>query len=156
MATRRFPRSGTYVAVVRAAGGWSIDAAEQVAGAGLDMLQSLVEKSLVRFGSERYSLLELCRNPDLATEVPTPDNGGISTDGLTYTFKLRKNVRWHDKTPFTAADVKFTYGVVMLPGVDVRGRVGWDGIGEVVILRPTRRSWCVVARGEPCGGNGGF
>ena len=42
-------------------GGWSLDAAEHVAGAGIDSLQSLVEKSLVRFGSERYSLLETIR-----------------------------------------------------------------------------------------------
>lgn len=27
---------------------------------------------------------------------------------LTYTFHLRKNVKWHDGKPFTAADVKFT------------------------------------------------
>jgi peptide/nickel transport system substrate-binding protein len=32
----------------------------------------------------------------------------ISPDGLTYTFYLRKNVVWHDDTPFTSADVKFT------------------------------------------------
>jgi len=42
-------------------GGWSLDAAEHVAGASLDTLQSLVEKSLVRFGDERYSLLETIR-----------------------------------------------------------------------------------------------
>ena len=43
------------------AGGFTLDAAEQVAGADLDALQSLVEKSLVRFGGERYSLLETIR-----------------------------------------------------------------------------------------------
>jgi predicted ATPase/class 3 adenylate cyclase len=43
------------------AGGWTLEAAEQVAGASLDTLQSLVEKSLVRFGEERYSLLETIR-----------------------------------------------------------------------------------------------
>jgi len=42
-------------------GGWTLEAAEQVAGAALDTLQSLVEKSLVRFGEERYSLLETIR-----------------------------------------------------------------------------------------------
>ncbi len=33
----------------------------------------------------------------------------VSDDNLTYTFKLRKNVKWHDGKPFTAADVKFSY-----------------------------------------------
>jgi peptide/nickel transport system substrate-binding protein len=33
----------------------------------------------------------------------------ISPDGLTYTFQLRKGVRWHDGQPFTSADVKFSY-----------------------------------------------
>ena len=42
-------------------GGWTLDAAEEVAGAGLDTIQSLVEKSLVRFDGERYSLLETIR-----------------------------------------------------------------------------------------------
>lgn len=33
----------------------------------------------------------------------------ISPDGLTYTFHVRKNARWHDGTPLTAKDVSFTY-----------------------------------------------
>lgn len=33
--------------------------------------------------------------PDLATEVPTKDNGGISADGTTYTVKLKKGVKWN-------------------------------------------------------------
>ncbi|WP_459129561.1 ABC transporter substrate-binding protein [Guggenheimella bovis] len=33
----------------------------------------------------------------------------ISQDGKTITFFLRKDVTWHDKTPFTAKDVYFTF-----------------------------------------------
>ncbi|HEX5503705.1 MAG TPA: ABC transporter substrate-binding protein [Thermomicrobiales bacterium] len=51
--------------------------------------------------------------PDLATAVPTKENGGISADGLTYTFKLRDDVKWHDGQPFTAKDVAFTYKTAM-------------------------------------------
>ena len=40
--------------------------------------------------------------PDLAEEWT------ISDDGLVYTFKLRDGVKWHDGTPFTSADVKFS------------------------------------------------
>lgn len=32
----------------------------------------------------------------------------VSPDGLTYTFELRKGVKWHDGRPFGAQDVKFT------------------------------------------------
>src|SRR5690606_4745308 len=32
----------------------------------------------------------------------------ISSDGLTYTFSLRPDVRWHDGEPFTAQDVIFS------------------------------------------------
>jgi predicted ATPase/class 3 adenylate cyclase len=43
------------------AGGCTLEAADQVAEADLDMLQSLVEKSLLRFSDERYSMLETIR-----------------------------------------------------------------------------------------------
>ncbi len=43
------------------AGGCRLDAAEEVAGADLDTLQSLVEKSLLRFSNERYWMLETIR-----------------------------------------------------------------------------------------------
>ncbi|MBV8580596.1 MAG: peptide ABC transporter substrate-binding protein, partial [Candidatus Eremiobacteraeota bacterium] len=47
--------------------------------------------------------------PDVATEVPTLANGGISRDGLRVTYHLRQNVRWHDGVPLTARDCVFTY-----------------------------------------------
>ncbi len=50
--------------------------------------------------------------PYLAREVPSVSNGGISSDGLTYTLKLRNDVKWHDGVPFTAKDVLFTLNVI--------------------------------------------
>jgi peptide/nickel transport system substrate-binding protein len=64
----------------------------------------------------------------LLTEVPAVENGGISEDSLTWTFHLRDDVTWHDGEPFTSADVKFTYEMIMLEGTDVRSRVGWDRV----------------------------
>ena len=32
----------------------------------------------------------------------------VSTDGLTLTFNIRQNAKWHDGVPLTAEDVKFT------------------------------------------------
>ncbi len=36
-----------------------------------------------------------------------------SDDGLTWTFKLRRDVRWHDGEPFTARDVDFTFNQII-------------------------------------------
>ena len=47
--------------------------------------------------------------PVLAAEVPSRANGGIAADGLSTTWKLRKNVQWHDGQPFTADDVVFNW-----------------------------------------------
>jgi peptide/nickel transport system substrate-binding protein len=50
---------------------------------------------------------------DPNTGVPVPsglaDYWEVSADGLTYTFYLNANAKWHDGTPLTAADVDFSY-----------------------------------------------
>ena len=46
--------------------------------------------------------------PILAAEVPSRDNGGLSADGKSVTWKLKKGVTWHDGAPFTADDVVFS------------------------------------------------
>ncbi|NNM72920.1 peptide ABC transporter substrate-binding protein [Enterovirga aerilata] len=46
--------------------------------------------------------------PQLAAEVPSRENGGLSADGREVTWKLKRNVKWHDGKPFTADDVVFT------------------------------------------------
>jgi ABC-type transport system substrate-binding protein len=54
---------------------------------------------------------ELALQPDLAAELPTTQNGGkvVNPDGtVTYTFRLRDNLQFHDRKPVTADDVKFS------------------------------------------------
>lgn len=46
--------------------------------------------------------------PTLAAEIPTRANGGLAADGRSVTWKLKRNVTWHDGKPFTADDVVFT------------------------------------------------
>ncbi|MDQ6639661.1 MAG: ABC transporter substrate-binding protein [Pseudomonadota bacterium] len=38
----------------------------------------------------------------------------VSPDGRTYTFKLRRNVKWHDGKPFSADDVVFTFAEFLI------------------------------------------
>src|SRR5437016_2456030 len=47
--------------------------------------------------------------PVLAAEIPDLENDGLSRDGLTVTWKLKPNVKWHDGKPFTADDVVFNW-----------------------------------------------
>jgi len=69
--------------------------------------------------------------PELATEVPTYDNGGISKDGLTITYHLRHGVKWQDGVPFTAHDCMFTFHAIMNPANNVQSRAGWDHVANV-------------------------
>lgn len=50
--------------------------------------------------------------PELATEIPSRSNGGVSADGRTITYHLRKGVVWSDGAPFTADDVVFSANTV--------------------------------------------
>ena len=47
--------------------------------------------------------------PQLAAEVPTKANGGLSEDGKSVVWKLKQGVKWHDGKPFSADDVVFTW-----------------------------------------------
>jgi len=69
--------------------------------------------------------------PELATQVPTQANGGVSKDGLTITYHLRKGVRWSDGAPFDADDVVFSTSVVNNPANNEVGRLGWDQITKI-------------------------
>jgi len=55
--------------------------------------------------------------PQLATELPTRENGGISPDGKTWTVHIRSGVRWQDGRPLTARDVAFTYNLIIENGL---------------------------------------
>ena len=69
--------------------------------------------------------------PVLAAEVPSVENGGVSKDGLTITYKLKKGVKWSDGQPFTSADVKFTWEALINPKNLVKSRSGYELIESV-------------------------
>ena len=47
--------------------------------------------------------------PILAADIPSLDNGGVASDARTVTWRLKRNVAWHDGKPFSADDVVFTW-----------------------------------------------
>ena len=83
-------------------------------------VEMLIYESLTRVDPEGNHV------PALASEVPSLENGGISEDLMTYSYTLRDNVTWHDGTPFTAADVIFTYEAIADPSVNALSRAGFE------------------------------
>jgi peptide/nickel transport system substrate-binding protein len=55
--------------------------------------------------------------PFLAAEIPSIENGGISDNGKSVTWKLKEGIKWSDGTPFMADDVVFTYQFITNPKV---------------------------------------
>lgn len=64
---------------------------------------SLVIEPLARF-NEAGDLV-----PYVAEAIPTVENGGISEDLTTITWKIRPGILWSDGTPVTADDAVFTW-----------------------------------------------
>src|SRR6266704_3366552 len=60
----------------------------------------------------------------------------FSKDCLILTFKLRKNVKWHDGRPFTADDVIFTYKTMMNPKTPTAYKNDFEPIKDVQAVDP--------------------
>jgi peptide/nickel transport system substrate-binding protein len=69
--------------------------------------------------------------PELALSWDTPD-------ATTYIFHLRRDVRWHDGRPFTAADVHYTFTSLLDPKTQSPKRVSFDKIRSVDVLAEDR------------------
>ncbi len=71
-------------------------------------------------------------NPDGSITPDLADSYDISEDGLTYTFVLNNDARFHDGTPVTAEDVAFTVRSAQNPDVKSPRRVDWEGVAVTV------------------------
>jgi peptide/nickel transport system substrate-binding protein len=80
---------------------------------------------LIRYNAE--GVME----PRLLAEIPSVENGGISEDGLTYTLKFNEGVTWHDGTPSTANDFRFTWEWIMDPKNQAQATAGWAEIESI-------------------------
>jgi len=69
--------------------------------------------------------------PEVAAQVPTTANGGISKDGMTITYHVRPGLKWQDGVALTSRDVLFTYRATMNPKNNVPTRTGYDHVASV-------------------------
>ena len=56
---------------------------------------------------------------------------------MTYTFKLRSDVRWHDGEKFTADDVKFTIEAIMNPDNGTENYPNYAEVAEIKVISDT-------------------
>ncbi len=69
--------------------------------------------------------------PWLVDEIPTVANGGVSADLTTITWKITPGLTWSDGTPFTSADVKFTYDYCTHPEGGCAQLTKFEGVSTV-------------------------
>ena len=109
-----------------------------VSGVGGQELAALLYSYLVKI-DDRGRLV-----PDAAEAVPSRENGGISADGKTIVYHLRRDVRFSDGSRVTAFDVAETIGRIAFPGSDVPTRVAYDDVAAVTT--PDSRTVKVLLR----------
>jgi len=91
---------------------------------------SVVIEPLARY-NEKGELV-----PTLVTELPTLENGGITKDLLSMTWKLKGDVKWSDGTPFTADDVVFTWKYCTAPDGGCAQKAQYEGVKNVEAIDP--------------------
>jgi len=98
--------------------------------------------------------------PVLAAEVPSVENGGLSEDLKTITFKLKEGVVWSDGEPFTANDVVFTWQWITTPSNASVSAEVWsiiekieatDDLTAVVTLTQPSGAWFEPFTGDTYG-----
>ena len=96
-----------------------------VQGGTLNLMSQLTMAWLARYDQHNRPI------PELLTVIPTQANGGISKDGKTITWHLRKDARWSDGVPFTADDMVFSTRVVQNPKNNEAAHDGWDRVLKI-------------------------
>ncbi|HXZ99847.1 MAG TPA: ABC transporter substrate-binding protein [Candidatus Binatia bacterium] len=70
-----------------------------------------ISRQLVEYSNSSDFNKEVTLEADAATEIPTTANGGISADGLTYTFHLRSGLMWNTSPPRPVTSKDFLLGL---------------------------------------------
>lgn len=93
-------------------------------------LSELTSAEFVRFDARGNAI------PELVTAIPSKANHGISADGKTIVWHLRRGVRWSDGAPFSARDVVYTYRVTMDRNNNIPVRTPWERLAGVTAPDP--------------------
>src|SRR5713101_977503 len=109
MAQSETPRRGGILLAAIGADAPSLDPHQEQTFATLQPVAPLYS-TLLQFDPYAY--------PNVIGDLASEWN--IAPDGLTYTFKLRPGVRFHDGSPLTSADVKASYDKIVFPPAGVR------------------------------------
>ncbi len=88
-------------------------------------LTTLIYGGLVRLGEDGIII------PDLA------ESWTVSSDGKTYTIRLKSNTYFHDGEKITADDVVFTVSKIGSPVLKTPLRVAWNGVSATAIDEAT-------------------
>jgi peptide/nickel transport system substrate-binding protein len=87
---------------------------------GFDVSVGVVETLMEYDGNQQLQ-------PNLATEY------SVSEDGLTYTFKIRPGVTFHNGDALTGQDVVDSWKMIMNPDFGAFTTLGWDKITDVTL-----------------------
>ena len=74
--------------------------------------------------------------PWLVDEIPTVENGGVSEDLTTITWKLSEGIKWSDGTDFTAEDVVFTWQYCTAEGGGCQQETKFQDVTNVEAVDP--------------------
>jgi peptide/nickel transport system substrate-binding protein len=93
--------------------------------AAADQIATLLYSFVFRFDPKGELI------PEIATEVPTYANGGISKDNKTIRLHIRKGMVWADGAPLDARDIRFTWRAVMNDRNTTKSRIYWDDVASM-------------------------
>ncbi len=119
-------------------------------GCGSNTKDNLNEKVLV-YGSQNYTSINpalyehgeinlllfngLTAHDENDNIVPClAESWEYDNENLTYTFNLRKDVKWHDGEQFTADDVKFTFDTIENPDNNSEIKTNYEDITEIQVI----------------------
>lgn len=76
-------------------------------------------------------------DPETGRPIPgLAERWDQSPDGLTYTFRMRRDVTWSDGVPLTAEDAKFTFDTIMDPKTKTVRRGDYDQVKTFDVVDP--------------------